>query len=116
MNNFDPMFNLSLPGLRFIFKHLIREELPHCYKDVVSGFVWEGGKIKIIVAKGAEGAKGVEVWGRGVPSPKKIFADFSLKEAILKRFKMIISLLCFNTIVNIIKVLKTNFLKQYSEY
>ena len=60
--------------------------------------------------------EGVGVWRRGVPSPKKIFADLSLKEAILKHFKMIISLLCFNTIVNIIKVLKTNFLKLYTEH
>ena len=63
--------------------------------------------------RGAESAEGVGVWGRGVPSAKKIFADLSWKEAILKHFKMIISLLCFNTIVNIIKVLKTNFLKPY---
>ena len=83
-------------------------------RDVVSGFGWGGGgKIKIIVTEGAEG---VGVWGKGIPSPKKIFADLSLKEAILKHFKMIISLLCCNTIVNIINVLKTNFLKLCTEH
>ena len=85
-----------------------------------------GGQIKIIVAEGDAAATGGAarrrrrrrggVWGRSVPSPKKIFADLSPKEAILKHSKMIISLLYFNIIVNIIKVLKTNFLKLYTEH
>ena len=93
--------------------------------DVVSGFGWGGGKIKTIVAVGdaaaADGAArcrklGGGGWGRGIPSHKKIFADLSLKEAFPKHFKMLISLLCFNTIVSIIQVLRTNFLKQNTRY
>ena len=72
-------------------------------------------KIKTIVAKSDAIAAGNAArslrrrgggdLGVGCPLPqKKIFADLSLKEAILRHFKMIISLLCFNTIVNMFQL------------
>ena len=37
----------------------------------------------------AEGTESVGVWMRGIPSPKKIFVDLSLKEAINEKFAIL---------------------------
>ena len=48
--------------------------------------------------------------GEGIPLPKKMFAHLILKDIILKNFNEKISLLCFNTIVNIIQILEISLI------
>ena len=57
--------------------------------------------------RGEEPKKAPKGWrfGVGVSPPLKNFIDSSLKKAILKYFKMIISLLYINTIVCVILII-----------